>query len=72
MSWILIKKKLVEYKTYHVNRISLGIQSTNDEILKLLGRKHTRNDVFKKIKLIKKFFSNINVDLIYGLKKSSV
>lgn len=63
------KKKLVEYKTYHVNRISLGIQSTNDEILKLLGRKHTRNDVFKKIKLIKKFFSNINVDLIYGLKK---
>lgn len=61
------EKLLIEYKKYHVNRVSLGIQSTNDEILKLLGRKHTRSDIFEKIKLIKKFFSNINVDLIYGL-----
>lgn len=60
------QKKLKEYRKYHVNRISLGIQSTDNQILKILGRQHTCEDIFTKVKLIKKFFSNINADLIYG------
>jgi len=59
------------YKSHHVNRISLGVQSTNNMILKVLGRNHTRSDVINKIKLIKKYIKNINIDLIYGFKELS-
>lgn len=60
---------LKQYKKYCINRISLGIQSMNDIILKFLGREHTKNDVYEKIKLIKKYIKNINIDLIYGFNK---
>ena len=60
------KKNLLTYKKNGINRISLGIQSTDDKILKILGRTHKRKDVFKKVKIIKKYFSNINADLLYG------
>ncbi|MCQ2792245.1 MAG: radical SAM family heme chaperone HemW [Bacilli bacterium] len=57
------------YQHYRVNRLSLGIQSTHDKLLKVLGREHTKVDVFNKIKLIKKYINNINIDLIYGFKE---
>lgn len=57
---------LKNYKRYGVNRLSLGVQSTNDRILKVLGRRHTKKDVFNKIKLAKAYIKNINLDLIYG------
>lgn len=63
------KDLLMTYKKYHVNRISLGIQAMNDSLLKVLGRRHTRIDVINKIKLIKRYIPNINVDLIYGFKE---
>ncbi len=62
----ITEAKLKIMKKYGVNRISIGVQSFNKEIIKLLGRVHTREDVFKKIKLIKKYFDNINIDLIYA------
>ena len=63
------KELLTTYQKYHVNRISLGIQAMNDSLLKVLGRRHTKTDVINKIKLIKKYIPNINVDLIYGFKE---
>ena len=63
------EKMLKKFLKYHVNRLSLGIQSTNNKILKILGRKHTKKKIFNKIKLIKKYFSNINIDLIYGFNE---
>lgn len=62
----ITEDKLKIMKKYGVNRISVGVQSFNDRIIKLLGRCHNREDVFDKIKLIKKYFDNINIDLIYA------
>lgn len=62
----ITEDKLQIMKKYGVNRISVGVQSFNDRIIKLLGRCHNREDVFDKIKLIKKYFDNINLDLIYA------
>ena len=57
--------KLSLCKKYNVNRISIGIESFNKDNLKYLGRDYLN---FKsKINLVKKYFDNINVDLIYGL-----
>ena len=53
-------------KEYGVNRISIGVESFNDNIIKLLGRHHTKKDVFDKIEEVKKYFNNINIDLIYA------
>lgn len=58
--------KLIVMKKYGVNRISVGVESFNSDIIKLLGRRHTKEEVFDKINLIKRYIDNINVDIIYG------
>lgn len=51
-----------------INRLSLGVQSFNEEILSFIGRKHSVTDVFNALKNAEKAgFANINADLIYGL-----
>lgn len=62
----ITEDKLKLMKEYGVNRISIGVQSFNDNVLELLGRNHRRADIFDKIKLVKKYFDNINIDLIYA------
>ncbi len=54
-------------KSYGVNRISFGVESFNKESLNILGRTHTKEEIFDTIDLTKKYFSNINIDLIYGV-----
>ena len=66
------EEKLKLLKQNGVNRISLGVESTNSKYLKYLGRKHSFNMVKEKVKLIKKYFNNINVDLIYALPKETL
>lgn len=63
----LTEDKLKIMKDYRVNRLSIGVQSFNNNIIKILGRKHTKEDIYKKIKLAKKYFDNINIDLIYAV-----
>lgn len=64
----LSEQKLIAMKKYGVNRLSLGVESTNDEILKTINRHHTYRDVINSISLARKCgFDNINVDLIMGL-----
>ena len=51
-----------------VNRISMGVQSANNDILKTIGRRHTYAQAFKSYKLARQAgFKNISVDLMYGL-----
>lgn len=64
--------KIKLLKQYGVNRISMGVESTNDKYLKYLGRHHNFNLVKEKIKLLKQYFNNINVDLIYALKNETI
>lgn len=61
-------EKLRLFKKNKVNRLSIGIQSFNDKILKYLGRSYNSSIIFEKINLAKKYFTNINVDLIYAVK----
>ena len=51
-----------------VNRISLGVQSANDDLLKIIGRRHNFAQVKKAVRDIRaEGFTNLSVDLIYGL-----
>lgn len=60
--------KLENYKKIGINRLSIGLQSTDDRILKLLGRVHNYDDFLKTYDNAKKIgFKNINVDLMLGL-----
>ena len=60
---------LKKLKTNKVNRLSIGVQSFNKKILKTLGREYNEID---KILLAKKYFKNINCDLIYGVKTQTL
>ena len=60
-------------KSYYVNRISLGVQSFNNDKLTFLRRNHTKDIAINAIRLIKEVgFSKISCDLIYGLDFDSV
>ena len=45
--------KIKLFNKYNVNRVSLGVQSLNDNTLKVLNRKHTKSDVFRVVKDLK-------------------
>ena len=69
----LTESKLDIMKRCGVNRLSIGVQTTCNKLLKEIGRHHTFEDAQKIIKLAKsKGFSNINIDLIYGFKNESL
>lgn len=60
--------KLFLMRHYGVNRLSIGVESTNDQILKSINRHHTFEDVKSAVSRAKEFgFDNINIDLILGL-----
>lgn len=59
-------------KKNKVNRISIGIQTINDKFLKLIDRCHTREEVYDKVNLTKKYFDNINVDFMYGFSMETL
>ena len=68
----LSENKLILMKEYGVNRLSIGVESTNDQILKSINRKHTFNDVINAVSEARKFgFDNISLDLILGLPNVS-
>lgn len=63
----LTEKKIAGFRELGINRISLGVQSFNDHELKFLGRRHNSREAIEKIKLIKRYFENYSIDLIYAL-----
>ncbi|MDD3225776.1 MAG: coproporphyrinogen III oxidase [Clostridium sp.] len=61
-------EKLCSLKKYGVERISINPQTMNDKTLKLIGRKHTAEDIISTFKLARSMgFDNINLDVIVGL-----
>jgi len=55
------------FKKYGINRVSMGAESMDDNILKLLGRHHTSEDVINAYNLLKNNgIENINIDIIYA------
>lgn len=62
------REKLLEYRGAGVNRISIGLQSTLDAELKLLGRIHDYKTFEETYKLVREIgFRNVNVDLMSGI-----
>ena len=64
------KRKLEIYKNVGINRLSIGLQTTNHERLKQIGRIHTYEMFLETYQMAKEVgFTNINVDLMIGLPK---
>src|SRR5467141_1953444 len=60
-------------KRLGVNRISLGVQSWDDELLKLLGREHNAQQAEQSFRILRAVgFCNINVDLMFGLPGQTI
>jgi oxygen-independent coproporphyrinogen-3 oxidase len=69
----LTREKLTVLKAGGVNRLSIGVQSFNNELLKKIGRTHQRDDVIKGIELSRELgFKNISIDLIYSLPNQTL
>ena len=67
------KEKLEDYKLAGINRLSIGLQSTNNDILNFIGRIHTYEEFEKNYNLAKEVgFTNINVDLMLALPNQSM
>lgn len=63
----LTEDALCKLKMFGVNRISLGVQSFQDQHLRTLGRLASRADIFRALKVIRSVgFVNFGIDLIYG------
>lgn len=66
------ESKLKTYKELGINRLSIGAQTMNDEILKSIGRRHDRQDFEKALSLSQKYFDNINVDMMLALPNQTL
>lgn len=60
-------EKLLAYHDAGINRLSIGLQSHDDDILFNIGRRHTYETFLKAYKSARKYFDNINTDIIFGL-----
>lgn len=69
----LTEEKLRVLLDSGVNRLSFGVQTFDDELLKAIGRTHRHEDVFHTINLAKQVgFKNISIDLMYALPHQTI
>ncbi|WP_456078901.1 radical SAM family heme chaperone HemW [Mogibacterium sp.] len=69
----LSMENLRGYRQSGVNRLSMGVQSMNDDILRRLGRIHTAGDVIRDVQNAREAgFDNINLDLMFAVPGSSL
>ncbi len=67
------QEKFSGFRTAGVNRLSIGIQSFNNQQLTLLGRVHGRDEALRAVDVARAAgFNNINLDLMHGLPEQSV
>jgi len=71
---IKILKEIVEAEFVNTNlRLSLGVQSFNNDILKNIGRIHTNKDIHNAVEIFNKLnVKNYNLDLIFGCPKQTI
>lgn len=69
----LTMDKIHVMQNHGVNRLSMGVQTFDDRLLKKIGRKHTARDVFETMALLEKAdFKNVSIDLIYALPNQTM
>lgn len=65
--------KMHVLENYGVNRLSMGVQSFDDRLLKKIGRKHSAEEVYQTMKIIEKSsIDNVTIDLMYALPGQTV
>lgn len=63
------EEKVKVFSKYGINRVSIGVESFDEEILSILSRRHTYDDVKKCVDLLNKYnIENYSFDFIYGIK----
>lgn len=67
----LSEEKIKELAASKINRLSIGVQSFYERDLKLMNRAHNAEESKKCLELATQYFSNISVDLIYGIPDCS-
>lgn len=67
----ITESKLRLYRKSGINRISMGFQAWQNSLLKTLGRIHTREEFLKNYEIVRKYFNNINIDLMFSLPDQS-
>jgi len=66
------EKKIKQYRKLGINRISIGLQSSNDDVLKRIGRLHKAKDVFKAFEAVHKGgIKYIGTEIIWALPGES-
>ncbi|WP_027421423.1 radical SAM family heme chaperone HemW [Crocinitomix catalasitica] len=69
----LTKEKLADLKSLKINRLSIGIQSFDEEVLKYMNRAHNSQQAIEAIEWSREMgFENSTVDLIYGIPNLSL
>ena len=63
----LDEDKAKAYADAGVNRISMGLQTASDDLLKAIGRRHTVRDFIVAADVAQKYFSNVSADMMLGL-----
>ncbi len=69
---ITLKAKKIDILEHYVDRLSVGVQSFDDNILKIVERKHTAAQSREVLQEVVPRFPSVNVDLIYGLCEQSL
>lgn len=65
--------KLKGFREVGINRLSMGVQSLNDDVLKYMGRVHTKEDVYREYELARRAgFNNVNIDLMFSVPNDNI
>jgi oxygen-independent coproporphyrinogen III oxidase len=69
----IAEEKLLLFKEIGINRLSIGLQAWQDELLRSIGRRHTLPQFLSGFEMARKSgFDNINIDLMFGLPNQTV
>lgn len=68
----LTDEKLLFLQKNKVNRLSIGVESFQDEILTFLERKYSQENIIERVKIAQKYFDNINVDIMYAVPGETI
>lgn len=67
------EEQATEWRVAGVNRVSVGLQTSNEKILKTIGRTHSKSDFISTMQTLKNVgFTNINCDLMLGLPNQTI
>lgn len=64
--------KAKDYKKFGINRVSLGVQTTSNELLKTIGRIHNYDEFQRSAEIVSTNFDNYNFDLMLGLPNQTL